>query len=58
VQDNFENFFSFGFQASNVVTLLLALRYQHRISVHTRILVPMVVQFAVFFLTAVIVKIT
>eukprot|EP01136_Pigoraptor_vietnamica_P040339 Opistho-1_new@1037 len=55
--DNFELFFSFTFQASNIIMLFFTVRFQHLFSVSTRIFVPLFVQLAVFTLTTVLVKI-
>lgn len=47
-EDNFINYFTFSFQLVNIIFLLLEMRYKQRISIHTRIIVPLVCQFVIF----------
>ena len=56
-KSNFENYFTFAFQVTNILFLLLAIRYQHRISIKLRISVPMYIQLFVFTLTTVLTKV-
>eukprot|EP01137_Pigoraptor_chileana_P017577 Opistho-2@75857 len=55
--DNFELYFTFTFQAANIIMLLFTVRFQHLFSVSTRIFVPLFVQLAVFSLTTALVKV-
>ena len=57
VQSNFENYFTFVFQGTNILFLLLAIRYQHRFNVKYRITIPMVIQLVVFALTTILTKV-
>lgn len=53
----FENFFTFGFQVSNILCLLVAMKYQQRISIRKRIVVPLVLQLGVFSATTALTKV-
>jgi hypothetical protein len=57
LQNNYLNYFSFTYQAANILFLIFAMRYQHRFNVHLRILAALVAEILVFVVTAVLVKV-
>ena len=48
LQDNFINYFSFGFQFANISMLYIANKYQSNFSMESRILYPMIIQFLIY----------
>eukprot|EP00045_Choanoeca_perplexa_P011513 m.122705 g.122705 ORF g.122705 m.122705 type:complete len:465 (-) comp15657_c0_seq3:24-1418(-) len=53
----YENYFSFSFQISNILFLLLAMRFQQRFSLYSRVMIPLVIQLLVFSAMTVLTKV-
>ena len=57
-QGTYENYFSFSFQISNILFLLLAMRFQQRFSLFSRVTWPLVLQVLVFTAMTVLTKVS
>eukprot|EP00730_Choanoeca_flexa_P001033 TRINITY_DN10454_c0_g1_i3.p1 TRINITY_DN10454_c0_g1~~TRINITY_DN10454_c0_g1_i3.p1 ORF type:complete len:167 (+),score=17.49 TRINITY_DN10454_c0_g1_i3:111-611(+) len=55
--NNYENYFSFSFQISNILFLLLALRFQQRFSLNSRVIWPLLLQVVIFSIMTILTKV-